>query len=65
MEPVTVNMPLALTPELIAAVREHPTTRSDDMESWHKKLGWLMCAWDVIVATRTHNNQQTEGTKNA
>jgi hypothetical protein len=52
MEEVTVSMPVALTPELIRAVRDHPTTSADNWEEWHRKLGWLICAYDVLVAAR-------------
>lgn len=49
---VTVTMPLALTPEMLRAVKEHPTTKTDDRDEWHRRLGWLMCAWDVLVEHR-------------
>ena len=55
MSDMTVMMPLTLTQEMILAVREDPTTRVDDLETWHARLGWLLCAWDVMVSTRlTH-----------
>lgn len=49
---VTVTMPLALTPEMIRAVRDHDTTATEDREEWHRRLGWLICAWDVLVEHR-------------
>lgn len=49
---VTVTMPLALTPEMIRAVRDHETTKTDDRDEWHRRLGWLLCAWDVILEQR-------------
>jgi hypothetical protein len=49
---VTVTMPLALTPEMLRAVKEHPTTKTEDRDEWHRRLGWLMCAWDVLVEHR-------------
>jgi hypothetical protein len=52
MQAVTVTMPLTLTGEMLAAVREDPTTKVEDREAWHTRLGWLICAWDVLVAHR-------------
>lgn len=49
---VTVTMPLALTPEMIRAVRDHDTTKTEDRDEWHRRLGWLLCAWDVILEQR-------------
>lgn len=52
MEPVTVTLPLALTADMLRAVRLHPTTSTEDKEEEHRRIGWLLCAWDVIVAQR-------------
>ena len=52
MSEVTVMMPLTLTQEMIRAVREDPTTGVDDLDEWHARLGWLLCAWDVLVSYR-------------
>lgn len=52
MNPVTVTMPLELTGEMLRAVRDHDTTKTEDREEWHRRLGWLLCAWDVLVAHR-------------
>lgn len=52
MKPVTVTMPLAITPEMMAAVREDATTKTEDRDEWHRRLGWLICAWDVLVDAR-------------
>jgi hypothetical protein len=52
MKPVSVTMPLELTAEMIRAVREDPTTKAEDWEMWHRRLGWLVCAWDVLVEAR-------------
>lgn len=49
---VTVAMPLALTPEMLRAVKEHETTKTEDRDEWHRRLGWLLCAWDVLVKHR-------------
>jgi hypothetical protein len=50
---VTVSMPLALTSEMIRAVRDHDTTATDDRDEWHRRLGWLICAWDVLIEHRS------------
>ena len=47
-----VTMPLTLTPQMIRAVRENPSTSVQDWDEWHTRLGWLICAWDVLVAHR-------------
>jgi hypothetical protein len=49
---VTIEMPLTLTPEMIRAVRDHDTTKAESWEEWHTRLGWLICAYEVLVATR-------------
>jgi hypothetical protein len=49
--PVTVTMPVALTPEMMRAVRDNPLCQVD-REHWHARLGWLICAWDVLVEQR-------------
>lgn len=49
---VTVTMPLALTPEMMRAVRDHDTTSTEDRDEWHRRLGWLICAWDVLLEQR-------------
>lgn len=50
---VTVTLPVNLPPEVLLLVREHPTTRTEDREEEHRRIGWLLCAWDVIVSQRT------------
>jgi hypothetical protein len=49
---VTVTLPMTLTTEILRAVRQHPTTSIDDKEEEHRRIGWLQCAWDVIVTHR-------------
>ena len=49
---VTVTMPMALTPEMLRAVKEHDTTKTEDRDEWHRRLGWLLCAWDVLLEHR-------------
>ena len=49
---VTVTMPMTLTPEMLRAVKEHDTTKTEDSDEWHRRLGWLLCAWDVLLEHR-------------
>lgn len=49
---VTVTLPAELTAEMIRAVRDHPTTAVEDRDEWHKRLGWLISAWDVLLQHR-------------
>lgn len=49
---VTVEMPLHLTNELMKAVRENDLTRCDDKDEMNTRIGWLMCAYDVMVEKR-------------
>lgn len=52
MAEVTVPMPLALTGDMLRAVRQHPTTYTEDKEEEYRRIGWLLCAWDVLTAMR-------------
>lgn len=56
---VTVNMPLHLTHQQIHAVRQNELTRCDDADEMNKRIGWLICAYDVIVDSRVNQNAQT------
>lgn len=49
MNKVTITMPLELSSAMLHAVRDDPTTKTEDRETWHARLGWLLCAWDVLV----------------
>lgn len=48
-EEVTVSMPLHLTPQMIRAVREDVLCSCDDKDEMNKRIGWLICAYDVLV----------------
>lgn len=50
--PAYFTVPAELTRPMMLAVRDHPTTSASDTESWHAKLGWLICAWDVLKEFR-------------
>ena len=52
MSKVTIQMPLELSGDMLRAVRDDPTTSVEDREQWHTRLGWLLCAWDVLVKHR-------------
>lgn len=56
MTQVAVSVPLTLTAEMTRAVREDPTTKAEDWETWHTRLGWLICAWDVLLQARPRTN---------
>lgn len=43
-------MSISITPAMIKAVRQHPTTAVDDREEWYSRLGWLISAYDVLVS---------------
>jgi len=45
----TVQMPKRITVEMINALRDNPTTSVDDKDEFHKRIGWLVCAYDVLV----------------
>lgn len=54
MSDVWINMPANLTPAMLHAVRIDETTRSDDQDEMHRRIGWLLCAWDVLKDERMH-----------
>jgi hypothetical protein len=49
---VTVTMPMVLTADMLRSVRDHDTTKTEDRDEWHRRLGWLLCAWDVLLEHR-------------
>jgi len=50
--PVMVEMPLQLTPELIHAVKNDPSTSFADKADGHHAIGWLTDAYEVMVKTQ-------------
>jgi hypothetical protein len=50
-EPITVQMPVELPRDWWKAVMQHPTTAMDGATKDEEmtRLGWLLCAWDVLV----------------
>lgn len=49
----TVEMPVTLTREMLRALQENDLTRIDDREERYLRIGWLVCAWDVLIEQRT------------
>jgi hypothetical protein len=49
MAEVTVTMPLELTADMLRAVRRHPTTSTEDKDDENRRIGWLLCSWDVLL----------------
>lgn len=56
MEEVTTQMPVFLNQELIHAVRNHDLTKCDDRDEMNKRIGWLICAYEVMVDARLQKN---------
>ena len=48
-----VRMPEFPEPAMLRAVRMHATTACDDKDEEHRRIGWLICAYDVMVKVRT------------
>lgn len=47
-------MPVELTGDLIRAVRQHPDTRVEDKDEENVRIGWLICAWDVLIEAQNN-----------
>lgn len=52
MADVLVTMPRDLTPGMLRAVRQDPLTSCDDKDEENRRIGWLLCAWDVLIEYR-------------
>lgn len=46
---VMVTMPLQLSSAMLRAVRADSLTSTDDKDEMNARIGWLLCAWDVLV----------------
>lgn len=55
-----VSMPLKISSAMMDAVRNNPLTRCDDLEMWYSRLGWLICAYDVMVKTAIEEGEVNE-----
>lgn len=38
-----------LTDEQIFLIKNHPTTKVEDVAEWHTRLGWLICVLAVLA----------------
>lgn len=47
---VTVAMPQRITAELLHVVRHDPLCAHPDKDEMDKRIGWLVCAYDAMVA---------------
>lgn len=52
MSEVCISMPRELTAELIRAVRNNPLCECETKDEMHIRIGWLICAYDAMVAER-------------
>lgn len=51
---VTVQIPAEFPNSLIEALRTHPLTGKNtgdpiERDKWHERLGWFVCAYEVLV----------------
>lgn len=51
-EEVTVKMLLHPDHAMLTAVRNHELTRCEDADEMNKRIGWLLCAYDVMIDSR-------------
>lgn len=56
-----VVVPYHITSDLIKAVRENDLTRCEDKDEMNLRIGWLICAWGVIVDKVTSPPEPPEG----
>jgi hypothetical protein len=59
---ILVSVPLQLSAQMIDALRRDPRTSVEDKETWYVRLGWLTCAWDVLLDAAKHERQCAEWT---
>lgn len=48
-EAETITLPYELPAEVLRAIRRHDLTAIEDKDAMDTRIGWLLCAWDVIV----------------
>lgn len=53
VEQVSVLMPLRVTFEMLRAVRLDDLCSCEDKDEMNKRIGWLICAYDVMVGEVT------------
>lgn len=49
---VMIQLPIELPAEVLRAIRNHPLTSCEDRDEMNTRIGWLLCAWDVIKEHR-------------
>jgi len=54
----TIPMPRHLTADLLRVIRDHDLTRLDDPDKMDARIGWLICAYDILVE---HARQRHHG----
>lgn len=55
---VRVSMPLTISSAMLEAVKRDPLTACDDLETWYARLGWLICAYEVLVRAASEGNRR-------
>lgn len=55
---VYVTMPKELPTGLLKAVRQDPLTSCEDRDEMNTRIGWLLCAWDVLIAAQAFALQE-------
>lgn len=55
MNDVCVLMPWRLSADDLDAVRNDPLCAVGDKDEMNKRIGWLICAYDAMVARRTNS----------
>lgn len=46
---VTASLPAKLNSDLLHAVRNDELTACEDKDEMNKRIGWLICAYDVLI----------------
>lgn len=62
-EPVSITFPIELSSDMLRAVMHDPMTSSDEKEEAYARIGWLICAWDVLVRYQSSIGQSQENQK--
>jgi hypothetical protein len=56
-------VPVKLDRDILNAIRKHPLTSADDKDDENRLIGWLICAWDVIVQESIRRQQSDASPK--
>lgn len=46
-----IVMPTELTAPMLRALWQDETTKCADKDKMYERIGWLICAWDVLIRT--------------